>query len=79
MNKIEQIDPEREKPTRIEMTDEEYRDKHLPIRNQPPKIPMKLQMPILEKQIKEKGMHPDEKSTSKSPKSNAKRNSTKLQ
>jgi hypothetical protein len=35
------------------------------IHNQPPPIPMIIEAPILEKQIAEKGMHPDEKSTSK--------------
>jgi hypothetical protein len=40
---------------------------------EPPAISMKLDMPILEKQIAEKGMHPDEKSKNKTPKRKSKK------
>lgn len=44
---------------------------------EPPPIPMKLDMPILEKQIAEKGMHPNEKSKSKTVKGKSKKNDSK--
>ncbi len=42
------------------------------LHNEIPKIPMNLEMPILEKQIKEKGMHAKRKIISKKGKKNAK-------
>jgi len=42
-----------------------------------PPIPMKLDRPILEKQISEKGMHPNEKRKSKTPKKKSKKNDSK--
>lgn len=59
-------DPPRERDMKIEKGPVDY----YPII---PKIPMKLEMPILEKQIAEKGMHPNEKSKSKSPESKHKK------
>lgn len=61
-------DPPRERYESIEKKPEDYYPHlatHLP--------PMKLEMPILEKQIAEKGMHPNEKSESESPKRKSKK------
>jgi len=58
----------REKHPSIERTDNSwFLFTDLPA-TEPPPIPMKLDMPILEKQIAEKGMHPNEKSKSKTSK-----------
>ena len=69
-------DKPREKNQSIEMSDREHME-WITIRNQPPPIPMKLDMPILKKQIDEKGMNPNEKGTCKASKKKPKRVSTK--
>ena len=40
--------------------------------NEPPLIPMKIECPILEAQIKEKGMHPNEKNSRRTIKKSTK-------
>ena len=54
-------------------------DEIFTIYNKPPLIEMKLEMPILEKQIKEKGMHPNAKSPSKVTKRKSKKNHSSIQ
>lgn len=73
--KIYQIDPSRENFPRIEMSDEEYINLINLQSSNPPPIPMKLEMPLLEEAIR-KGKK-DEESESKSTKRRHKKISTK--
>lgn len=66
--KTYQIDPERENRQSIEMSDEEY-IKMIDLKSStPPAIPMKLEMPILEKTI-QRGENAKSKSESTQKKS----------
>ena len=71
MIKYNTDDEPREKHHSIELSDKEYMENM--IISKPPLIPMKLDMPILEKQIAEKGMHPNETGKNKTTKRKPKR------
>ena len=86
-----EYDVPKEKHPSIELSDEEYLrkqnfiftdnfvkfNKSVAFTVDPPLVEVKLVMPILEKQIKEKGMHPNEKSKSKTPNRKSKKVPTK--
>jgi hypothetical protein len=78
--RIHQIDPQREKKIQFEKhisfeKSHEILPKRITdIENSPPLIPMKIEAPLLEEQIKKLGMNRDEKSARKTPKKKAKRN-----
>jgi hypothetical protein len=52
--RIEQI----ERHPSIELSDEMIKSRWINLHNKPPLIPMNIEAALLEKQVKEKGMHP---------------------